>query len=304
MLKKILPLLLILMVLISFSGAHAQENPGFSAVEVNLWPEFDRPSMLVIYHITLSPETTLPAEMNIRIPLVAGVPNAVAARQPNGSLINIPYTQEEDGNWSQIIFQATNPELQIEYYDPSLSIDGTSRHFAYLWPGDYAVDSFVIQVQEPLGAIDMQISPSLGSGAPAGDGMVYYTSQVGPLTEGQSFVITVDYEKDSDELSAGSVPVQPSGPLEDTTPGSVTLSSALPFILGGLGVLLIAGGAWWYWQSGRERPQPNKKRARSRRKPVSQSQEAAGEHIYCHQCGKRAMSGDLFCRACGTELRR
>jgi len=242
--------------------------------------------MLVIYHLVLPPDAKYPLDMEIRIPTAAGVPNAVAARQPDGSLINLNYDQTPGADWSRIKFTATTPEVQIEYYDPSLIKDNDARHFEYRWPGDYAVQDFRIQVQQPTGASNMRISPSLGSGITKADGLVYYSSEIGSLPLGQSLAINIDYQKQSDELR-----------------NRLTIMSALPWVIGGLGVLLIVGGAIWYWQSGRE--QPDVKPKGRRRKPSARSEGTVEEegHAYCHQCGKRALPGDRFCRACGSQLR-
>jgi len=305
--KKLLVLFFLLILFVPIE-AGAQSPQSLSLVEVDLWPEYDRPSMLVIYHLVLPPDTKYPLDMEIRIPTAAGVPNAVAARQPNGSLINLNYDQTPGADWSRVKFTATTPEVQIEYYDPSLVKDNSERHFEYRWPGDYAVQDFRIQVQQPAGASNMRISPSLGSGITKPDGLVYYSSEIGSLTLGQSLAIDIDYQKQSDELSAQTIPIDPSGPLGAT---SVTLLSMVvdsPWVVGFLiGFLivgfLIVGGAIWYWQSGRE--QPDVKPEGRRRKPSARIEGTVEEegHAYCHQCGKRALPGDRFCRACGSQLR-
>jgi hypothetical protein len=304
---KRLVAIFVLFVLLLPAQAFAQGQLALSSVEVALWPEFDRPTMLVIYRATLSAQATLPAELRIRIPKAAGIPNAVAARQPDGNLITIPYTQEDAGEWSTLVFKATTPDFQIEYYDPGLQKDGQARHFEYAWPGDYAVEMFKVEVQQPVGANDMRITPGMVTSRPGDDGLVYFNLDVGSLQANQPFNITVDYQKDGDNLSSGSVPVAPSGPIASTTPGSLSLSSLLPAILVVLGLALIAGGGYWYWKSGRQAAQPKKAR-RSRGKAGGMEAESGGapegSHVYCHQCGKRAAAGDRFCRACGAELRR
>jgi hypothetical protein len=305
--KKILALIILSLSLIlamAPAGALAQEPLALSAVKVSLWPEFDRPNTLVIYRLTLPPQTTLPVEMSVRIPASTGSLNAVAANHPDGSLLNLTYSLEDDGEWTRVVFQATTPEVQLEYYDNSLVKEGTARRYEYRWPGDYAANSFVIEVQQPVGASDMRISPSLGAGNPGSDGLNYYTSEVGPLSQGQGFTISLAYQKADDSLSQDSVSVAPSAPLVDSASGS-NWSSALPYLLGGLGVLLLGGGAYWYWRSGQqEAPQVRRKRG-ARRKAAERSEppgEASG-YVYCHHCGKRAAQGDRFCRACGTQLR-
>jgi len=71
------------------------------------------------------------------------------------------------------------PEIQVEYYNPELIKENKHRHFEFSWQGDYSVDSLSIQVQQPAGASNMVITPSLGKGVESADGLIYYTSQVG-----------------------------------------------------------------------------------------------------------------------------
>lgn len=283
----------------------AQNEPEMDSVMVDLWPEFDRPSMLVIFHLTVSPQTKLPLQVELRIPTDAGAPHAVAVKQPDGSLITVPYTLKAEGEWTRVIFQATTPDVQLEYYDPNLVMDEADRTYVYTWPGDYPVGSFGIEVQRPAGAEGMQIKPGMVGARQGSDGLTYYSMNVGSLSKGQEFEITITYTKTNDELSINSMPVEPSAPLEGSTPVSASLTSLLPWIIGILGLTLIVGGGIWYWQSGRQKTQPTKPR-RSRKKtpahPVTDDNSGTG-FTYCAQCGKRASAGDRFCRACGTPLK-
>jgi hypothetical protein len=284
-------------------AGHAQADLIFNNLKVDLWPEYDRPGMLVVYHITLSPNTTLPVDLTLSIPTEAGEPNAVAVRDANGGLFSIAHTREVNGEWSKITFTPTMPEIQVEYYDSRLVKQGSSRHFKYFWSGDYAVDSLMIEVQQPIGAKEMRIIPGMGNGATKQDGLTYYTSQAGSLKAGQTFELTLDYQKNSDTLSAESLEVKPSEPVSTITPTKSILLSVLPWILGGLGiVLIVGGGVWWYWQTGIGKAHP--KTSHKRRKLVITHNDVLPEgYIYCHHCGKRAMPADKFCRTCGTRIR-
>lgn len=300
---KLIFFISLLVCLIPFQ-ARAQSRPGFDSLTVDLWPEFDKPSMLVMYVITLSPEVKLPAEIRLRIPASAGAPHAVATCQPDGGCFNAPYTQNPAGEWSEVVFQATLPDLRLEFYDPSLSKDGVKRHYEFNWPGDYAVQNYQIRVQQPAGAENMLIKPGTTSSVNASDGFTYYTLDVGAVSAGQTVKVVIDYDKATDELSSSSMPVQPSEPLSGEIAGRTSLVSALPFVLGLVGLALIIGGGVWYWRSGRQTPQPARAR-RTRRKATSVqvSTGVAEGNVYCHQCGRRAAPGDRFCRTCGTQLR-
>jgi hypothetical protein len=307
MTKKIIAFGLMIISCLWGFKAQAQGTVTLASAEVDFWPEYDRPNMLVIYHLTLSPQVSPPVELSIRIPSRVGDPHAVAVRQPDGALFSVVYDREVQGDWAVISFTATSPDVQFEYYDPNLIQQDSARHYEFQWPGDYAVDALVVSIQQPLGASDMRISPGMGSGQTRQDGLVYYTAEVGALQAGEDFSVTIDYQKTSNELSASSLTVEPSSPITDSTAGRMSIMQALPWALGVLGLVLILGGGIWYWQSGRQSPtQESKRRRRKTSTPVSvvtTQEQADGEFIYCHQCGKRASPNDRFCRVCGARLR-
>jgi len=147
----------------------------------------------------------------------------------------------------------------------------------------------------------------MGSGQTRTDGLVYYTAEVGALQAGEQFSVTIDYQKTTDELSASTLSVEPSAPITETTAGRMSIMQALPWALGALGLVLILGGGIWYWQSGQRSSFQGSKRRRRKASDsppvVTTREQADGEFIYCHQCGKRAGPNDRFCRACGARLR-
>lgn len=285
----------------------AQTSPSLTlrALEVDIWPEYDRPTALVIYHITLPNEVTLPVELRLRIPSIAGDPHALAVREADGSLITIAYTRNVVGEWSEIVFTTTSLEIQLEYYDPTLKKEGSQRTFRYQWTGDYAVDSLTIQIQQPIGAAEMKITPNTTNVAVGKDGLTYYVTQVDSLSAGQSFDVSVQYRKPNDSLTAESLQVQPSAPMGSATSTTPAASNFLPWLLGGLGAFLIVGAvAWWFWQARTISPRPKTNRPRRRRLVIEPQEVIPEGAVYCHHCGKRAMAGDRFCRACGTKLRQ
>jgi len=302
--KWVFVLLLIFIFLLPFNAV-AQDPLTLSSVQVQIWPEYDQPSVLVIYNLFLPTGTSFPASLSVRIPASAGEPNAVAARQPDGSLFTIDKTRQVTGDWATISFSTTASEIQLEYYDPGMEKGDISRHYQYTWPGDYAVTQFSIRVQQPVSASSMRISPSLGAGVKGDDGLTYYAQDIGSIPAGQTFDITVDYQKSSDALSVSTLAVQPSAPIPQSSTPDLNVSAWLPWILGIAGAGLIIGGIVWFWHSGRQKPVPKLRRRRASSGPSDGEayQSPAEAAVYCPQCGKRAAPGDQFCRYCGTQIR-
>lgn len=301
MFKKTL-LLVTLLSLIIAPAAYAQSNISFSKVLVELWPEFDRPNMLAMYSITLAQNVSLPTVVRIRIPAGASV-NAVAVCQANTGCFDTEYTQETQTGWNAVVIQATLPDLRVEFYDPSLDTTIVDRRYTYRWPGDYAAGEFKIEVQQPTDATRMQIKPGTFSPLKDEQGLTIYSLDAGALNSGQTLEIEIGYHKETDTLSSSAMSVEPIEPLEEVNSGPYSLTSALPVVLGLVGVALIVGGGLWYWRSGLQPSESRGERRKRRRSAVKVPQAGPGEYIYCVQCGKRATAGDRFCRACGAELR-
>jgi hypothetical protein len=276
---------------------HAQAPVSIGKLLVQLWPEYDQPSMLVIYDFTLAKATSLPVQMAFRIPSNASL-NAVA-RDENGSLIKVTYDEPvTQGEWMTVTFTVTDlSTYHVEYYAP-LTKEGAERQYAFVWPGDFAVGQFEVKLQQPSGARDIITEPALTDVVTGADNLIYHGIVLPGLTAGGSFNLTVKYQNDSGALTVSSLQVQPSGSISDSTSMPSSFSDALPWILGALGGVLIVGGIVYFLRSGH----PVSSGSRKRHAQVSQDDESGTDLTYCTQCGKRAQQGDHFCRACGARL--
>lgn len=283
--------------------APEQNQISIQSLEIDLWPEYDQPNVLVIYRLTLASTVKLPAELTLRIPTSAGQPSAVAEQTANG-LFNIQFDNSgRDGNYQLVRFTTTLPQLQIEYYDPGLKKTGSSRTFGFNWPGDYPVTDMVVKVQQPRTASKMTLEPKTGTSGTGSDGLIYFDVPIGKVNGGETFELNLSYQKSDDSLtqSAAFEQVTPVVPSPSGTTGQFNFNQILPWLLGALGLLLIGGGIFWYICSGATtNPAPTHRHSRS----SSGAVKANGEEIFCHQCGKKAGPGDGFCRACGTKLRK
>jgi hypothetical protein len=295
--RKALVLLSVLLAIGMAIPAYAQQTETLSTVNVEIWPEYDQPSVLIIYHILLTSTTPLPATINLRIPSGAEV-TAVAVSDPVKGLLNAPYDRVMQGEWAGLQITANLRDIQVEYYEP-LTKNGASRHIVYQWPGDYAVQGFKVTLQQPTGATGLVTDPSLVKSITSQDGFVYYISALQPLKSGQIYTLSIDYQKATDTLSTTGLTVQPVQPLSSNTPGRTTLAGLMPWVLGVLGAILVVVGILgiiFIWRSGTRRT-----RSSHQHHPQPDIAEENNQ-VYCSKCGKRAQPGDVFCRTCGTRI--
>jgi hypothetical protein len=270
------------------ASASAQEEINLNTLQVDLWPEYDKPEMLVIYRIQLSEDVQLPTNLSFRIPVDAGEPNAVA----DGELGDTDYERRVEGSWAIITFTTSSLFAQLEYYDPGLTKEGSTRSFTYTWPGDYQVNNLQMSVQQPYDAQSLNIFPAMGSPQPGDDGLMYHSVNFGSLSEGQEFELTLEYQKASDALSISLL-----ASLVQPEPQGSEASGWLPWAIGVVGVGLIGFGVYSYTQ-GAQRKSGYRRSSRVRTRSAGRKGS-----VYCHNCGTQSQAGDKFCRDCGVKLR-
>jgi hypothetical protein len=274
----------------------AQGKVHYSLVGVDIWPEYDQPAVLVIYRLTLAPDTVLPTKLMVRIPSSARI-NAVAIMNSANRLVDAPYKNAVQGQWSEIELTATTLQAQVEFYVPLVRND-SARHIVFEWSSENPVDRLDANFLRPFGAESVFLSLSPTDTGPGQDGLTNYHVRANDLMAGQPFTLTIDYRRNTEDLSISSLPVQAASTPGLDTPGRVSMTGILPWVLAVIGVLLIVGGMIGFiiWQRGGQGTSTGRKQA-------MHPKENKDDNIYCPECGKRAKAGDVFCRTCGTRLR-
>jgi hypothetical protein len=145
----------------------------------------------------------------------------------------------------------TSPQVQVEYYT-ALVKNGTTRHIVFDWAGDYAVEKLEVNFLRPLGAESPTISLPPVDTSPGQDGLTNYRIEAADLMAGKPFTLTIDYQRQTDALSISSLPVQAASTPGPDTPGHVSMTGILPWVLAGIGLLLIVAGIVGFvvWQRG------------------------------------------------------
>jgi hypothetical protein len=302
LLRGAVSLLFIVVFLLPAGQARAESwpQPVIDRLQVDIWPEFDRPEVLVIYHITLASEVSLPAKLSLRLPKSSGGPANLAMKDTDGLLYNLDYTSTTpQGDWMVVTFMAPSVEVQLEYYDSSLKRSGIQRTYQFTWPGDYTVSSLTVTVQQPTNASNMKTTPNMGAGRLASDGFYYYTSVLGEDKAGTQLILQLSYDKTDNALSSTSQPVQPVLPVTASTNGRISLQGMMPWIFGVLGVVMVGSAAIWFWQVYRMKNGSAHRRHSHAAAAIRNGKTA----IYCHLCGREAGPVDIYCRSCGTRLR-
>lgn len=309
--QLLLSFLLCLTLFFSLPAQAQESSPDLATLAIELWPDYDRPTVLVLLTGSLAPSVPLPAKVTIPLPANADI-HAVARISTSNTLVDDIVFTETVG---AVTLTTPDSRFRVEYYLP-YEQTGEDRAFVVDWLFPFALGSVTVNVQQPAAAINFAVNPAPQSVTTGQDGLTYHLLAPQTLPAGQPVhfelsytlpdnMLTVETESVDNTASAPTM----SEPESNTSTASSDSSDNLPLILAGVGGLIIS--ATLIWQGLRERATPKSQPSTRQRPPSARSAPArkqppttpAGEVRFCHQCGREASLDDRFCRQCGTPLK-
>ena len=287
------------------ASTYAQESPRLASLEIDIWPEFDRPAALVILRAEIAADVTLPAAVSLRIPSSSGGPAALAyATSADGELLNLAYERSDAQDFITLTFSAPERFFQLEFYDP-VPTGAADRSYTYVWPGDLPVDQLSVELQQPAEATDLSVQPDLSAGVVRPDGLTYRQADLGAFDAGQTLDIDVSYRKTDPRTSAEILGIETRPPPSAAGTGSDEGMPSWLLVLPVLAVLVISVLGVILW---RRRGWPSATSPRGATRAARRREQAAGQREsgtnFCPQCGSALRSGDRFCPECGAAVRR
>ncbi|MBE0619884.1 MAG: zinc ribbon domain-containing protein [Burkholderiales bacterium] len=276
-------------------NAESLRNPHLASMQIEIWPEFDRPAALVILRGAIAADAKLPADVTLRIAASTGGPSAMAySAAAGGNLLNLQYERKDASDFITLSFKVPERFFHVEFYDP-LPTGKPERSYTYVWPGDFAVDRLSVVVQEPAAASKFSVQPNLDAAASEQDGLRYRSADLGARAPGKPLPIKVSYTKTgtrtSAEILGQKTPELTPAPTTGSSPAPAPSSSdevakgVLVFIIA-LSLLIGLGSAFLWWRG----------RAKA---PAGQTGSAGA----CTKCGAPREADDRFCSKCGARLK-
>jgi hypothetical protein len=283
--------LLLLLILILPGIGHTQDKvTAIDSLSVDIWPDYDRASVLVLMTGTLLANTKLPASVSVPFP-ETGKLNAVARiDSSDGEMKDDVISSPAPG---EITFIIPDLRFRLEYYLP-YTINNNRHTFDFTWLADISVEYFQLRIQQPKSASSLTTVPGTIDVATGEGGFTYHAFPIKSVPAGQPFSVNVDYAMSSSQLSiASSAPPdvqEPASPL--TAKGKVGIYwPIVAIVVGGIIVLIVL-----VWQIATRRatstlPANHKANA----KTTSSSR-------FCPNCGNQIGENDRFCGKCGSAL--
>jgi hypothetical protein len=284
-------ILLIFFMLMPMAIGFAQ-NPVsvIDSLDIEIWPDYDRASVLVLLTGALPADTQLPASVTLPLPEGAQL-NAVARiDSKDGDMKDDIFSRTDSPG--MLTFITSDLRFRVEYYLP-YAVDNNQRSFDYTWLAALTVNHLQLRVQRPTSASTLDTEPAAANVLRDGAGFDYYIFPARAAPAGQPFTLHVDYKMTTAQLSATSLPRQNTG---IQTPATPSTGSSINWALAAVvtGSLIIIGALIWQITS--------RRRASNTSKPVASGIAMQSQKKFCGNCGEPTGEGDNFCNSCGSEL--
>jgi hypothetical protein len=286
-------LLVFLALLLPAMGYTEEEITTIDSLSVELWPDYDRDSVLVLLTGALPPDTKLPGAVTLPLPETAQL-NAVAR-------IDTSDGQMKDDIFSvlglgDITFILPDLRFRLEYYLP-YEVDNGQHTFDFTWLAKLTVNELQLSVQQPAFANAFTIEPETENVFKGQGGLTYYSLPAKSVPAGQSFSVHVAYTMTTDKLSVDSLaPPQARAPKTES-PAAVKTGKGINWSI----VAVIAAGIIlamvFVWMAATRRAKLKQKIPRDKKgktKSISR---------FCSNCGNPTDKEDRFCSKCGSALK-
>jgi len=292
--RNILIFLFVLLVIPVAQGEAQNEISTIDSLRVEIWPDYDRPSVLVLLTGLLPADTIFPATIIIPLPKNAQL-NAVARIDDRDGIMKDDILSVP-GPSDMLMFITTDLQFRVEFYIP-YTANGSKRSYDYSWKADISVNNLELKIQQPKAATSFKINPQAKDLITGADGLLYHALSPKPVLAGQLLSVHLEYETAASQLSANT-PL-PLAPEEKSLPENLSpavIGARTNWVIPGMivGGLIVIIGFLWLIVARRNQMDTNES---SLQKPQKQSRVK-----FCRDCGEPVDKADQWCAYCGSNL--
>ncbi|MBN2048015.1 MAG: zinc ribbon domain-containing protein [Anaerolineaceae bacterium] len=276
----------------------------FELLTVHLWPEYDRPDILVNHEITLPASQMLPARIIFNIPENTLSIDSITMDTQTGPAALNQYHIFQQNNQLYLEFEVTERNFSIQYYDTLTHLE--TEHFfqyEYNWLNhQILVKRLKVNIKEPVQAIYFHTIPKMANLGLDENGQVLhqYTKSEG-IALNELFQLNLNYQRLNRLLSVGLEFAEPVSSLQNIQQEIHASTSVRRYIIGSavLSLSLISATIIWIWIE-----RKHQKIVRTRSKLPKTTYNSTAPAQLCPACGLRINADDQFCRNCGTSLKK
>ncbi|MDP6689223.1 MAG: hypothetical protein QF384_06990 [Alphaproteobacteria bacterium] len=252
MLIRILTLVLLLLPQ-AVAEAWAADELAIGRMRVMIWPEYDDPSVLVVYDGRFSDDTKFPTVTDFFIPKGAII-NDICSLSPAGQ----HYCQLFDvttgsGNYDTVRLSLPFSNFYLSFHLAPVDVAVAQRRIAYAIKTNHPIASMEVDIQQPLRSTDFAITPPGGERSEEND-FNHFTYALEDLAKGADPVFTIGYIKESKEPSVDVKYASMTGRRVWGSPYQTQRNvRTIVYAVFGTGLVMVSAAVFWIVRTRRQK---------------------------------------------------
>ncbi|MGA1847147.1 hypothetical protein [Deferribacter abyssi] len=197
--------MLILIFVLSSVSAFAK-SMSMKQLYYSIWPEYDKPSVLVIYSGTFINDTGNPFNGELTYYAPKGAKINMVCETENGMLC-LRYIVEDMGDYIKITWRPSrvvNPgeefPVMFEYYIDYLNLKESNRSFNHVFRAAFPIKNMTVEVKQPIESTQFEMTPKPQWNQVDGDFTNYYLN-LKDVKENEKIAFKISYVRNTAEPS-------------------------------------------------------------------------------------------------------
>ena len=179
--------------------AWAEDDLSIGRMRVMIWPEYDDPSVLVVYDGRFSDDTKFPTSTDFFIPKGAII-NDICSLSPAGQHYCQLFDVKEGADYDTVHLSLPFSNFYLSFHLAPVDVAVAQRRIKYAIKTNHPIASMEVDIQQPLRSTDFAITPSGGKSSEEKD-FNHFTYALENVAKGADPVFTIGYIKASGEPS-------------------------------------------------------------------------------------------------------
>ncbi|MBC8403122.1 MAG: zinc ribbon domain-containing protein [Candidatus Marinimicrobia bacterium] len=284
--------ILIIGLLLCTTGLLNGQSGIFDEFVFSLWPEYDRPGILVIISGKVHDEH-LPKTLEFRVPSETEKVLATGIVDTMGTLGSVPIENRGQEKWVSLNLASSDFHIEF-YYDPFT--DDHIKQVTYDLQFSHDIPEYMFAIQKPIMAENFTLPESDMESFQDQHGITFYRKLMPPLPASELYQVVFSYENHTGETSIEQLrkimaDQGPGGGMPGMPPAALLADKRhrMPLIepLVTLALVAVVIGFLFYRQKKSESVPPKSDSIKGR---------------FCTECGQTVKPDDKFCAKCGTKL--
>ncbi|MCP4326945.1 MAG: hypothetical protein GY791_00700 [Alphaproteobacteria bacterium] len=177
----------------------ATDGLSIGRMRVMIWPEYDDPSVLVVYDGRFSDDSKFPTTTDFFIPKGAII-NDICSLSPDGQHFCQLYEVSEGERHDTAHLSLPFSNFYLSFHHAPIDVEAAERRIEYVIKANHPIGSMEVDIQQPLRSTNFAISPSGGETYSEKD-FDHFTYTLEDIAKGEDRVFKIGYIKETKEPS-------------------------------------------------------------------------------------------------------